>query len=316
MLIGVILSFVAVIIRAVIPPKAFLGMIPGHEGLHNLSRNKNARPIAGTVVYRFSGNLFFANIDAFQEDIENALKEDTRQVIVDARGIGSVDITAAERLVILKRNLNAKGISFYLTEHTDAVNDQLRALGAGKLIEEGCVRRTVSLALRAAGVNKPYPLEGISGEEAYPYTEANERLAEFEWAFGEGAGEKLEALAVEVAEKLADSGDYSMESIVKAENTVSWGRVGLFDEDELLNRLELYFSALEGKGRSDIKQIEERLEGRRHIIEEKLKELSPEAMELLRRHRAEMEDRFREKKPEAYARYLEMREKFHGRMEE
>ena len=315
-LIGVILSFVAVIIRAVIPPKAFLGMIPGHEGLHNLSRNKNARPIAGTVVYRFSGNLFFANIDAFQEDIENALKEDTRQVIVDARGIGSVDITAAERLVILKRNLNAKGISFYLTEHTDAVNDQLRALGAGKLIEEGCVRRTVSLALRAAGVNKPYPLEGISGEEAYPYTEANERLAEFEWAFGEGAGEKLEALAVEVAEKLADSGDYSMESIVKAENTVSWGRVGLFDEDELLNRLELYFSALEGKGRSDIKQIEERLEGRRHIIEEKLKELSPEAMELLRRHRAETEDRFREKKPEAYARYLEMREKFHGRMEE
>ena len=308
--IGVILSFVAVIIRAVIPPKAFLGIIPGHEGLHNLSRNKNAHPIEHTVVYRFSGNLFFANINAFQDDIENAIKEDTRQVIVDARGIGSIDITAAERLVILRRNLNARGIHFYLTEHADAVNDQLRAFGANSLIEEGSVRRTVSLALRAAGVDKPYPLEGISKDVEYEYLEANERLAEFEWAFGEGAGERMEALAVEVAKKIVDSGDYSMENIVKTENTASWGRVGLFDEDELLNRLELYFSELEEKGNLNIEEIEQRLEQRRHIIEEKIKELSPEALELLRRHRKQIEDLLKEKNPKYYEHYLELRKKF------
>lgn len=309
-IIGVILSFIAVIIRAVIPPKTFLGMIPGHEGLHNLSRNKNARPIEHTVIYRFSGNLFFANIEAFQEDIENALKEDTKQVIVDARGIGSIDITAAERLVILKRNLNARGVYFYLTEHTDAVNDQLRAFGANALIEEGSVRRTVSLALRAAGVNKPYPLEGISRDEEYTYVEANERLAEFEWAFGEGAGEKMEALAAEVAEKLVDSGDYSMENIVKTENAASWGRVGLFDEDELLNRLELYFSHLEEQDYPNVEEIEQKLEQRRHIVEEKLKDLSPEAMELLRRRRKQIEERLKEKRPEYYEHYLELRKRF------
>ena len=318
--IGVILSFIAVIIRAVIPPKAFLGIIPGHEGLHNLNRHKNARPIEHTIIYRFSGNLFFANINAFQADIESALKEDTAQVIVDARGIGSIDITAAERLVILKRNLNAKGIYFYLTEHADAVNDQIRAFGAGSLIEEGSVRRTVSLALRAAGVDKPYPLEGISRDEEYAYVEANERLAEFEWAFGEGAGEKMEALAAEVAEKIVHSGDYSMENIVKTENTASWGRVGLFDEDELLNRLELYFSELEEQGlpdiQKDIQKIEQRLEQRRHIVEEKLKELSPEALELLRRHRKEIEERLKEKKPEYYKHYLELRKRFEGNNEE
>lgn len=308
--IGVILSFVAVIIRAVIPPKAFLGIIPGHEGLHNLSRNKNAYPIKYTIVYRFSGNLFFANINAFQEDIENALKEDTKQVIVDARGIGSIDITAAERLMILKRNLNARGISFYLTEHADAVNDQLRAFGANSLIEEGAVRRTVSLALRAAGVDKPYPLEGITNHEEYEYVEANERLAEFEWAFGEGAGEKMEALTKEIAEKLLNSGDYSMENIVKTENTASWGRMGLFDEDELLNRLELYFSELEGKGQLHIDEIEQKLEQRRHIIEEKIKNLSPEALELLRRHRTQIEEHLKAKKPEYYKHYLELRKRF------
>lgn len=306
-IIGVILSFIAVIIRAVTPPKTFLGMIPGHEGLHNLSRNRDARPIEHTVIYRFTGNLFFANIDAFQKDIENALKEDTRQVIVDARGIGSIDITAAERLVILKRNLNARGIYFYLTEHADTVNDQLRAFGARTLIEEGCVRRTVSLALRAAGVEKPYPLEGISKEEEYSYVEENERLAEFEWAFGEGAEEKMEALATEVAEKIVHSGDYSMENIVQTEKDASWGRVSLFDEDELLNRLELYFAKLEEQGYTHIEEIEQRLEQRRHIVEEKIKELSPEALDLLKRHRKKIEEHLKEKKPEYYEHYLELR---------
>lgn len=295
-IIGVILSFIAVIIRAVIPPKAFLGMLPGQEGMHNLSRYSNAYPIEHTVIYRFSGNLFFGNINTFQEDIENAVKADTRQVIVDARGIGSIDITAAERLVILKRNLNAKGIFFYLTEHADAVNDQLRAFGAGSLIQEGAVRRTVSLALRAAGVNKPYPLEGISSAEEYTYAEADERLAEFEWVFGAEAEEKMKALAAEVAEKIVNSGDYSIENIVRTEKAASWGRVGLFDEDELLDRLEQYFSELEGQNDANIEEIEERLEQRRRIVEEKVKDLSPEASELLRRHRKEIEERFNNKK--------------------
>lgn len=312
-MIGVILSFIAVIIRAVIPPKAFLGIIPGHEGLHNLNRYKNAYPIEHTVIYRFSGNLFFANINAFQEDIENAIKDDTKQIIIDARGIGSIDITAAERLVILKRNLNSQGIYFYITEHADTVNDQLRAFGAGSLIEEGSIRRTVTLALRAAGVDKPYPLEGISKDTEYTYEEAAERLAEFDWAFGEGAAEKMETLAAEIAEKIINSGDFSFENIIKTETNVSWGRIGLFDEDELLNRVELYFSDHQKEGGINIDEIEQRLEQRRRIIEEKIKDLSPEALDMLRRHRIQIEQHLKEKKPEYYERYLELRKQFENK---
>lgn len=64
-IIGVILSFIAVIIRAVVPPRSFLGCIPGHEGFYNLNRNKNALQIEHTLLYRFSGNLFFANVSTF-----------------------------------------------------------------------------------------------------------------------------------------------------------------------------------------------------------------------------------------------------------
>ncbi len=305
-IIGIVLSFIAVIVRAVVPSKAFLGVIQGHEGFHNLSRNPNARPIRNTVIYRFSGNLFFANVGAFQEDIENAVDDGTRQVIVDARGIGSIDITAAERLVVLKRNLNARNIYFYMTEHADTVNDQLRAYGAGALIEEGSVRRTIQAALQAAGVPSPYPLEGdLPGE----VDEEVARIAEFEWAYGEGTAEKLEELAKEVAQKLLSSGDYSLENIEKAERTSAWGHVSLIDEDALLSQMELYFSELEKQGSLDIDEIERRLEQRRGILEEKAKSLSPEALELLERYRKRLETRIKERKPEYYERYLELRKK-------
>ena len=304
---GVVLSFIAVIIRAVIPPKSFIGIIPGHEGMYTLTRHRDAKPIEHTIIYRFSGNLFFANINTFQQDIELAIKEDTKQVIVDARGIGNIDVTAADRLLILNRNLKNQGIHFYIAEHVEAVNDQLRAYGAGSLIEEGVVRRTISLALRAAGVEKPYPLEGISKDEEFPYVEENERLAEFEWAFGEGAEAKMEQFALEMAEQLVHSEGHSVEDIVEAESDVLPTRMGLFDEDELLERLEMHLTELEEQGYADIEEIEESIEKRRKIIEKKIKNLSPEALEMLRHHREEIEEHLKEEQPELYERMVEIR---------
>lgn len=306
-ILGVVLSFIAVIIRAVIPPKSFIGFIPGHEGMYTLKRHRDAKPIEHTVIYRFSGNLFFANINTFQQDIENAIKEDTKQVIIDARGIGNIDITAADRLLILNRNLRNQGIHFYIAEHGEAVNDQLRTYGAGSLVEEGVVRRTISLALRAAGVEKPYPLEGISKDEEYPYIEENERLAEFEWAFGEGAEAKMEQFALEMAEQLVHSESHSVKTIEEAEGDVLPTRLGLFDEDELLERLEMHLTELEEQGYSDIEEIEESIEKRRKIIEQKINNLSPEALELLRHHREEIDEHIKQEHPELYERMVEIR---------
>jgi len=308
-IIGVVLSFIQVIIRAVVPPKTYVGIIPGHEGFYNLKRNRNARAIKHTVIYRFSGNLFFANINAFQQDIEKAIKDDTKQIIVDARGIGSIDITAADRLVIMHQKLKKKGISLYITEHGSDVNDQLRSFGMGHLIEEGVVRRTITLALRAAGVEKPYPLEGVNKTEFFPYIEANERLAEFEWAFGNNAEERMEQLVAEIARNLEQAKNINLQSLVEAENDTSWGKIGLFDEDELLDRLEVYISDLVKSGNTTLKveEIEKRIEQRRKIIEEKISRLNPEGLELLRKHREEIEEHIRIEHPDYYEHIMEMR---------
>ena len=176
--IGVILSFIAVIVKAVEPPRAFLGVIPGQEGFYSLNRYRNVKKIKGVVIYRFNGALFFANINTFVDDIEKNLDDNTKWVIVDAGGVGSIDVTAVDRLMTLYKVLEKKGIRFYITEHEHTLNDQLRELGAGEFVEKGVVRRTIPLALRDAGLDRPYPVEeeeeqAVSGE----VHEDNERLA-------------------------------------------------------------------------------------------------------------------------------------------
>lgn len=311
-IIGVILSFIAVIIRAVVPPRSLLGCIPGHEGFYNLNRNRNALEIQHVVMYRFSGNLFFANVSTFLQDIENAIKDDTRVVIVDASGIGSIDITAADRLVSFNKLLKGKGIRFYITEHVGNVNDQLRKLGAGCLVEEGVTRRTISLALRDAGVDRPYPLAGTpeQTEVHNDFIEDNERLAEIEWAFGEDASEWLDKFAVQMTDDIThmdENSEHIPDNVLaEAESKNTWGRIGLFDEDELLERVEMHLSELAQKN-SNAEELEERIEERRLRLEAKIAKLNPDALAHLRQHRREVMLHFKENNPEAYKHMMERR---------
>ena len=311
-IIGVILSFIAVVIRAVVPPRSLLGCIPGHEGFYNLNRNRNALEIQHVVMYRFSGNLFFANVSTFLQDIENAIKDDTKVVIVDASGIGSIDITAADRLVSFNKILKDKGLRFYITEHVGNVNDQLRKLGAGCLVEEGVTRRTISLALRDAGVDRPYPLAGTLEQTAAhnDFIEDNERLAEIEWAFGEDASEWLDKFAVQMTDDIAhmdENNEHIPDNVLaEAESKNTWGRIGLFDEDELLERVEMHLSELT-QNNSNAEELEERIEERRLRLEAKIAKLNPDALAHLRQHRREVMLHFKENNPEAYKHMMERR---------
>jgi high affinity sulfate transporter 1 len=314
-MIGVILSFVEVVIRAVDPPKAYLGMIPGHEIFYNINRNRNARPIKNTIMYRFNGNLFFANIATLQSDIESAIKPDTKQVIIDARGISTIDFTAAERLVLLHNNLKEKGIRLYITEHGITLNDQLRKLGATTLIEQGAVRRTISLALRDAGLEKPYPLEGIENNVEIPYVEAGERLAEIEWAFGKDTEKKMREFAKEIAESMMNE---DTESLEKAESTIAWGKVGLFDEDELLDYIEMYLEDIQetkAVPENRLLLLEERIIARRITLQEKLEALNPAAREMLMEHRHRLAHHLHEINPKAFRHIREHEIKIYHQLE-
>ena len=57
-LIGVLLSFFAVITKSANPTRSFLGVIPGKDGYYDLIRNVHAYPINGVVMYQFNERFF------------------------------------------------------------------------------------------------------------------------------------------------------------------------------------------------------------------------------------------------------------------
>lgn len=157
-IIGVILSFIAVISEAVSPPRTLVGIRPGHEGYYSLKAHEDAKPLPGIVIYRFWGNLFFANIDTFVSDIEEAITEDTHTVIINASGINNVDITATDRLMALTKSLTKRDIRFFFAENDGIVNNELERYGAGELLENGTVQKDIEtcIGILEEYVDNPY----------------------------------------------------------------------------------------------------------------------------------------------------------------
>ncbi len=299
-MVGVALSFFSVVVRAVVPPTAFLGRIPGHEDFYDLKRNRSARPLQNTVIYRFNGNLFFANIDTFENQLDAAIKPDTKQVIVDAAGIGNIDLTACDRLAAYEQSLRNRGIRLYLTGHVGSLNDQLRKLGAGKLIENGTVRKTIDLALRDCNMAAPYTLEGGNTAAGREGRDESESYAEFEWLYGEDADQHFDTLAHEIAELLMKNPTMTVR---EAEQRSSWGRIGLFDENTLLDYVELNLEEMAQEGVLEEKaldSLEEKVEDIRPQLESSMQELTAQTQSYMREHDSVLHRHMAQRHPKAY----------------
>lgn len=309
-IIGIILSFVAVIMKEKNPPRTFLGVIPGREGFYDLNKNRYAYPVKGAVIYRFSESLFFANVRIFQEDIEQAVKEDTKAVIVDAGAVTGIDITAADHLEELAGSLRKRGIRFYLTEHMDSVNAELRSLGLGYMIEEGMVRRTITSALRDMDWKEPYPVEGADEQTVQAImripAEEEHTLEEFAWAFGEDTVQRIEERVYQLMASIHDLPE--IEEIAEkgiGEKLHLWHQLGAIDEDEVLRRMELHLDELPKELTGKRNVILRLLEKRRRRIVEELEKENPEQLQVLKERREKLEKRLEKQNPEAAKRLHE-----------
>lgn len=295
-LIGIILSFTEMIIRTSKPSRCFLGIQPGHRHFRDLKEGSQIHAIEGVIIYRFSSNLFFANVGVLQRDIEDSIKPDTKAVILDASGIGSIDITAADRLAMLYKSLKEKGIRFYMTEHIAKVNEQIRTLGLGYMIEEGRVRRTIHIALKDMGIARPYPLEGgIENEErSASRKRADNKVQEFVWAFGAESEEQIEKQIVLQIQQLKKTGD--MEKLFHG----SWSHMDAFDEDEWLEHLEEHLKEIVNISGKDEKSIATRFEEHRKEIHERIKNEHPEMAERFKERRHILDAHLRQRHPEVF----------------
>lgn len=302
-IIGVMLSFVEVIIRGSKPSRCFLGVLPGHEDFFNMTMFKYTYPIKDVVIYRFSNDLFFANINTFQNDIENAINKDTKAVIIDASGISSIDSTAAERLEIIERNLKAQNINFYITEHIADLNNQFRQFGIGHLITDGNVRRSIETALLDLGLTYPYPLVGADNlEHSIIRKRAESTVQEFVWAFGDKAEDEIEKQIHIQIDKLREN--HNLDYIT----TGNWHQLEAIDEDEWLSHLETHLAELVSLSGEDELSIAKRIENRRKELFDKIAKEHPELAEKFKERHEYMDMQLKKKHPDIYKKIETLRQ--------
>lgn len=304
-LIGILLSFAEVIIRTAKPARCFLGIQPGHRHFRDLKESSQIHAVSGVLIYRFSSNLFFANIQVLRQDIEDHVTQETKAVILDASGIGSIDITAADGLDILCKSLQKQNIRFYITEHIAGLNDQLRKLGLGYLIEEGHVRRTIHIALKDMGIGRPYPLEGgvDNTERSASRKRADNRVQEFVWAFGQDAESVIEKQIEKQIEQLKETGD--VEALLHGR----WAHMEELDEDEWLEHLEEHLKEIVNISGKDEQTLAEKIEAHRKEVHDRIAQEHPELAQKFRERRHILDAHLKERRPEVYELITTLRRK-------
>ncbi|KWC24042.1 transporter [Burkholderia ubonensis] len=126
------LSLLSFVWRAWHPYDAVLGRLTGVRGYHDVARHPEAAQTPGLVLFRWDAPLFYANVEIFCEHLHAALRHapsPASRVVVAAEPVTDIDVSAADRLVVLADELRARGIALCFAEMKGPVKDRLRAYG-------------------------------------------------------------------------------------------------------------------------------------------------------------------------------------------
>ncbi|HKC94748.1 MAG TPA: SulP family inorganic anion transporter, partial [Nitrospira sp.] len=115
-LMAVVAALLLLIKRTSRPPDAILGRVPGMKGWHAQAYHEDAVTHPGLLVYRFGSSIVFFNAGYFKHRVMELVgaHPDVRWLIVDGSTINLVDVTGAEMLESLTKELAARSIRFGL----------------------------------------------------------------------------------------------------------------------------------------------------------------------------------------------------------
>ena len=125
--VGVALSMGALIWRASRPHIAVLGRIAGTEHFRNIDRY-SAETAPGLLMLRVDAGLFFGNVEAVNERIEDELAAhpETRHLVLVLSAVNAIDTSALFGLGELNTSLRQRGVLLHLAEVKGPVMDRLK----------------------------------------------------------------------------------------------------------------------------------------------------------------------------------------------
>jgi high affinity sulfate transporter 1 len=140
------------------PHGAVLGRTADSEGWHNVEELDGAREQPGIVVYRWEAPLFFANAGAFRQQIRRLVRDrQPRWIVLQCEAITDIDVTAAEVLEQLDRELNEAGIHLAFVEMRSRLQHLVGRHGLYDTLDRDHFYPTIDAALAAIGDESASP---------------------------------------------------------------------------------------------------------------------------------------------------------------
>ena len=133
---GIVLSLVTLIYLTSHPQGAELGQLPGTEAYRDVRRHPEAATFPGLLIWRAGGSLFFASIGYTGAALKASLaaRPDVKRVLLDFASVGFIDISAADELSSLIKELQERGVTVAFARVRDAVREDMQRAGIEKLV--------------------------------------------------------------------------------------------------------------------------------------------------------------------------------------
>lgn len=129
---GVVLSIAVHVYRSMRPHLAVLGRIAGTNNFRNINRFAEAKELPGTLIIRFDGPLYFANLSYFHAQLDQLVAERKDQlttIIINAEGISGVDSSALYELQQFVKTRAARGLTIRFAGLIGPARDALKKGG-------------------------------------------------------------------------------------------------------------------------------------------------------------------------------------------
>lgn len=128
--IAIILSLLAAVLRDASPHTAVLGQMPDTDTFRDISDHPEAITFPGLLIYRFDAPLFFANAPMLRDDlIAKVIESGAHAVILDMESVHDIDSTGAQTLGEVLDELDRRGVSLELARVRTEVRDELQISG-------------------------------------------------------------------------------------------------------------------------------------------------------------------------------------------
>jgi MFS superfamily sulfate permease-like transporter len=132
LLISVIVSLFALVLRASHPQLAVLGRIPDRLDYSDIRRNPENITVPGLLIVRPLNGLFFANAAGFHDAIIEEMtssKEPVKAVLLDLGATTDLDVPSADMLTELSEELHSQNVRFMLMRVIAPVRQMLESAG-------------------------------------------------------------------------------------------------------------------------------------------------------------------------------------------